>query len=189
MAKFMIVHQATPNWSATRDTAASYCPTCSKAQAPARSVRHALGAIAGCTWSPGLGRARRVWAAPDPLVPADHHRSPPDRQVPYPRRTPILGPRHRSTFWAAHRSAVVSTSNSSSPPASATPNTLNPSSPNNAAVTYAVASPLTQGLLHSRDRLVVTTDREGPRPLNHSFQPGVSPGFPHPLPALLRSTR
>jgi hypothetical protein len=34
----------------------------------------------------------------------------------------------------------------------------------------------------------VITDREGPRPLNHSFQPGVSPGSPHPLPALLRRT-
>jgi hypothetical protein len=46
----MIVHQATPNRAATRDTAASCRPTCSNAQSPARSVRHACG--------PGLDRAK-----------------------------------------------------------------------------------------------------------------------------------
>jgi hypothetical protein len=188
MVKFMIVHQATPNWSATRDTAASCCPTWSKAQARARSVRHARGAIAGCTSVQVLtGHAA-----------CGQHQIRLCQQITTGRpaigrsRTHV-GRRSLARATAPHsgqptRSAVVSTSNSSSPPASAATSRRKPSSPNNAAVTDAVASPLTWGLLHGCDRLVVITDREGPRPLNHSFQPGVSPGSPHPLPALLRRT-
>lgn len=46
---------------------------------------------------------------------------------------------------------------------------VNPPNPNNAAVTHAVASPLTWKLLYDRDPLVVITDRKGaqaPQPLN-----------------------
>lgn len=114
-----------------------------KAHARARSVRHARGAIAGCPSVHVLTGHAACTTAPDPLIPADHHRPPADRQVTHPRRASILGPGNSSTSRTSHQPSSGLHSNSNSPPASAAARMRNPSSPNNAAVTDAVASPFT----------------------------------------------
>jgi hypothetical protein len=71
-------------------------------------------------------------------------------------------------------SAVVWTSISSSPPASATARISNPANPNRAAVTDVVSS-FIPGALRGRVRLVVIANREGPGTYLSSLpSPGVS---------------
>lgn len=117
----------------------------------------------------------------------DHHRPPPDRQIPHPGRAPILGSRDRPAPWASHQISgglheqLQLTTGISRGQHDKSIQSEQCSRHRPGSVTAHL------GLLHGRDRLVVITDRESPRHLDRSTQPGVSPRFPHPLPALQRS--
>ncbi len=53
---------------------------------------------------PGLSRARRFVAAPDPLEPDQRHRPPTGRQITHVRAAPVMQPRHHTAARAAgHR--------------------------------------------------------------------------------------
>jgi hypothetical protein len=134
------VHHATPSPAAVRDTAASADPTCSNAQLRARSVKLARGAIAGCCSvqvrcsHSGCGQAQirltqQITTGRPPMG----------------RSRTQVGRRSFARATAPHsgqptRSALVCTSTSNSPPASAAARISKPANPNRAAVTDVVSS-------------------------------------------------
>jgi hypothetical protein len=107
--------------------------------------------------------AGRVRAAPDPLPPAQQHRTATDWQVPHPARASVLRPRHRAAVRAAHQiggglhqqlklSADVRRGQD-----------VEPGQPEQGSAQRRriVIQP---GASHARNRLVVITNREGPGP-------------------------
>jgi hypothetical protein len=143
----MIVAQPTPNARAIHATAASREPICSNAHCRARSVKQARGAIAG--WVSVQVRLGHNACTHCQIRLCQHNTT--GRSATGRSRT-HTGRRSFARATAPHsgqptRSAVISISNSNSPPTSAAASNRNPPNPNSAATTEPVTSPSTWGSL------------------------------------------